>query len=101
MQRLEQKKRDLDQIRLSVLKKWTWINGRLDLPEAHTLFYLYFVIALQPVDDFLCLGELTLRRSLDIMSVIKGPQKPDIRSRKSLEDATPLVTINANGFGTC
>ena len=77
----------LDQIRLYVLKKWTWINGRVDLPEAHTLFHLHFVVAQQPIDDFMCLGELTLGRSLDIMCVVKSPQKPDIRHRKSLEDA--------------
>ena len=39
----------LDEIRLYVLKKWTW-NGGVDIPEAHTLFYLHFVVAQQPVD---------------------------------------------------
>ena len=28
----------LDEIRLYVIKKWTWINGGVDLPEAQTLF---------------------------------------------------------------
>ena len=63
----------LDQIRLYVFKKWTWINGQVDLPEAHTLFYLHFMVAQQPIDDFMCLGELTLGRSLDIMCVVKSP----------------------------
>lgn len=89
----------LDQVRLFVLKKWTWINGRVDLPEAHTLFHLHFVAAQQPIDDFMCLGALTMGQSLDIMCVVKSPQKPDIRHRKSLEDA--IGHLNANGFGTC
>ena len=37
----------LEQIRLYVLKKWTWINGRVDLPEAHTLFSLIQMAVLQ------------------------------------------------------
>ena len=69
----------LDEIRLCVLTKWTWINGGIDLPEAHTLFYLHFVVAQQPVDDFQCLGELMLGRPLDIMCVVKAPQRPDTR----------------------
>ena len=62
-------------------------NGGVDMPEAHTLFYLHFVVDQQPVDDFQCLGELTLGRPLDVMCVVKAPQRPDIRHRKSLEDA--------------
>ena len=77
----------LDEIRLCALKKWTWINGRVDLPEADTLFYLHFMVGQQPVDDFQRLGELMQGRPLDIKCVVKAPQRPDIRHRKSLEDA--------------
>ena len=77
----------LEEIRLCALKKWTWINGGVDLPDADTLFYLHFMVGQQPVDDFQCLGELMLGRPLDVMCVVKAPQRPDIRHRKSLEDA--------------
>ena len=46
-----------------------------------------FEVAQQPVDDFLCLGELMMGLSLDIMCFVKAPHKPDIRHKKSLEDA--------------
>ena len=36
---------------------------------------------------FQCLGDLTLRRPLDIQCFVKAPQRPDIRHRKCLEDA--------------
>ena len=42
----------LEEIRLCALKRWTWINGGVDLPEADTLFYLHFMVGPQPVDDF-------------------------------------------------
>ena len=77
----------LAEFRLCALKKWTWINGRVDLPEADTLFYLHFRVGQQPVDDFQRLGELMQGRPLDIKCVVKAPQRPDIRHRKSLEDA--------------
>ena len=53
----------LEKICLCAIKKWTWINGRVDLPEADTLLYLHFVVGQQPVDDFQCLGELMLGQS--------------------------------------
>ena len=77
----------LGEIRLHVLEKWTWINGRVDLPTAHTVFHLHFEVAQQPVDDFLCLDELMMGQSLDINCFVRAPQKPDIRHKKSLEDA--------------
>ena len=77
----------LAEIRLCALKKWTWINGGADMPQADTLFHLHFMVGQQPVDDFQCLGELMLGRPLDIKCVVKAPQRPDIRYRKSLEHA--------------
>ena len=77
----------LEQVRCHLLKKWTWINKGIYLPTALTLFYLHFEVDQQPVDDFQCLGDLTLGRPLDIQCFVKAPQRPDIRHRKRLEDA--------------
>ena len=77
----------LEQVRCHLLKKWTWINKGIYLPTALTLFYLQFEVDQQPVDDFQCLGDLTLGRPLDIQCFVKAPQRPDIRHRKRLEDA--------------
>ena len=56
----------LAQVRCHLLKKWTWINKGIYLPTAVTLFYLQFEVDQQPVDDFQCLGDLTLGRPLDM-----------------------------------
>ena len=77
----------LEQVRIHLLKKWTWINGRDDLPAAHTLFHLHFYVAQQPVDDFMCLGDLVSGLTLDILCEVKPPQKPGIRNGKSMADA--------------
>ena len=77
----------LAQVRCHLLKKWTWINKGIYLPTALTLFYLQFEVDQQPVDDFQCLGDLTLGRPLDIQCFVRAPQRPDIRHRKRLEDA--------------
>ena len=77
----------LEQVRLHLLKKWTWINKGGYLPAALTVFYLHFEVGQQPMDDFQCLGTLMLGRPLDILCVVKAPQRPDIRHRKCLEDA--------------
>ena len=77
----------LEQVRLHLLKKWTWINRGTHLPAALTLFYLHFEVEQQPMDDFQCLGDLMLGRPLDIQCFVKAPQRPDIRHRKCLEDA--------------
>ena len=42
----------LEEIYLCALKKWTWINGRVDLLEADTLSHLHFMVGERPVDDF-------------------------------------------------
>ena len=76
-----------EEVLVCVLKKWTWINGGVDLPDALTLFYLHFEVEQTPVDDFQCLGDLMLGRPLHIMCFVRVPQRPDIRHRKSLEDA--------------
>ena len=70
----------LEQVRLHLLKKWTWINRGTYLPAALTLFYLHFEVEQQPMDDFQCLGDLMLRRPLDIQCFVRVPQRPDIRS---------------------
>ena len=62
-----------------------WARCRAAL-GAKKMFYLHFEVEQQPVDDFRCLGDLMLGRPLDIMCVVKAPQRPDIRHRKSLED---------------
>ena len=77
----------LEQVRCHLLKKWTWINKGNYLPTALTMFYLHFEVNQQPVDDFQCLGALTLGRPLDIRCFVKAPQRPDIRHRKCVEDA--------------
>ena len=77
----------LEQVRCHLLKKWTWINKGIYLPTAATLFYLQFEVEQQPIDDFQCLGDLTLGRPLDIQCFVKASQRPDIRHRKRLEDA--------------
>ena len=77
----------LEQVRFHLLKKWTWINRGTSLPAALTLFHLHFEVEQQPVDDFQCMGELMLGRPLDIHVFVKAPQWPDIRHRKSFEDA--------------
>ena len=77
----------LEQVRCHLLKKWTWINKGIYLPTALTLFYLQFEVEQQPIDDFQCLGDLTLGRPLDIQCFVKAPQRPGIRHRKCLEDA--------------
>ena len=51
----------LDEVLVSVPKKWTWINGGVDLPDALTLFYLLFEIDGKPVDDFQCQESATQR----------------------------------------
>ena len=40
----------LEEIYLCALKKWTWINGRVDLLEADTLSHLHFMVGERPVD---------------------------------------------------
>ena len=77
----------LAQVRCHLLKKWTWINKGIYLPTAVTLFYLQFEVDQQPVDDFQCLGDLSLGQPLDIQCFVRAPQRPDIRHRKRLEDA--------------
>ena len=77
----------LERVTLFVLKKWTWNHGQATFPGAHTLFHLHFSMAQQPVDDFDCLGSLTTGPALDISCVLKHPQKPGIRTRKSIADA--------------
>ena len=42
----------LEQVRLHLLKKWTWINRGTYLSAALTLFYLHFEVEQQPMDDF-------------------------------------------------
>ena len=74
----------LEQVRLHLLKKWTWINKGGYLPAALTVFYLHFEVGQQPMDDFQCLGTLMLGRPLDILCFVKAPQRPDIRHRKIL-----------------
>ena len=59
----------LEEVLVCVLKKWTWINGGVDLPDALTLFYLDFEVEQKPVDDFQCLGDLMLGRPLNITCV--------------------------------
>ena len=77
----------LERVSISVLKKWTWINYRADCPDAHTLLHLHFFVAQQPIDDFMCLGGLISGPTLDILCVVKSPQKPGIRNGKSIADA--------------
>ena len=72
---------------LFVLKKWTWVHGQATFPGVRTLFHLHFLVAQPPVDDFDCLGSLTTGPTLDISCVFKHPQKPGIRTRKSIADA--------------
>ena len=77
----------LEQVRCHLLKKWTWINKGEFLPTALTMFHLHFEVNRQPVDDFQCLGALTLGRPLLIHCSVKAPQRPDIRHRKCMVDA--------------
>ena len=77
----------LEQVRCHLLKKWTWINKGEFLPTALTMFHLHFEANRQPVDDFQCLGALTLGRPLLIHCSVKAPQRPDIRHRKCMVDA--------------
>ena len=42
----------LEEVLVCVLKKWTWIDGGVDLPDALTLFYLHFEVDQQPVMIF-------------------------------------------------
>ena len=77
----------LEQVRCHLLKKWTWINRGEFLPTALTMFHLQFEVDRQPVDDFQCLGALTLGRPLLIHCSVKAPQRPDIRHRKCMVDA--------------
>ena len=58
-----------------VLKKWTWINGGVDLPDALTFFYLHFEVEQKPVDDFQCLGDLMLGRPLHIIFILRHPRQ--------------------------
>ena len=51
------------------------------------MFHLHFEVNRQPVDDFQCLGALTLGRPLFIHCSVKAPQRPDIRHRKCMVDA--------------
>ena len=77
----------LEQVQCHLLKKWTWINKGDSLPEARTMFYLYFEADRQPVDDFQCLGALTRGRPLLIHCSVRVPHRPDIRHRKCMMDA--------------
>ena len=77
----------LEQVRCHLLKKWTWINKGEFLPTALTMFHLHFEANQQPVDDFQCLGALTLGRPLLLHCSVKAPQRPDIRHRKRMVDA--------------
>ena len=77
----------LEQVRCHLLKKWTWINKGDFLPTALTMFHLHFEVNRQSVDDFQCLGALTLGRPLLIHCSVKAPQRPDIRHRKCMVDA--------------
>ena len=77
----------LEQVRCHLLKKWTWINKGEFLPTASTMFHLHFEVDRQPVDDFQCLGALTLGRPLLIHCSVRAPQRPDIRHRKCMVDA--------------
>ena len=64
----------LEQVRCHLLKKWIWINKEIYLPSALTMFYLYFEVNQQPVDDFQCLGDLALGRPHPILLVLQaGP----------------------------
>ena len=77
----------LEQVRGHLLKKWTWINKGDSLPTALTMFHLHFEANQQPVDDFQCLGALTLGRPLLIHCTVKAPRRPDIRHKRRMVDA--------------
>ena len=70
-----------------MLKKWTWIHTRTELPDDYILFNLDFVLDNQQVDDFGCLGDLTTAPTLDLGCVFKVLPKPGARACKPLAEA--------------
>ena len=53
--------------------------GELIYQKRVPCFTYTSVVAQQPIDDFMCLAELAMGRSLDIMCVVKSLSKPDVQ----------------------
>ena len=70
-----------------LVKKWTRIHSREDLPEDYTMFNIEFFLDHREVDDFCCLSDLATEATLELSCIFKTVPRPGARVCKSFGEA--------------
>ena len=77
----------LGQVRVFLLKQWTWDQVRSSLPEGYSKFNVELIYNNRPLNAFRALMSLTDEDALEIGYVIKELRVPSPRARRDMTEA--------------